>query len=223
MLAWTAARTAPSTSGASLTRPGPVRRVELSRASSRLSAALPEVEQHEHAVRRLARAIGPQRRRDPRCARPEPTVLGPAGDPDRDVVTGDLGDHVAQSVGQRRRCAEIRTRPTNRRLLSKPAMPVDRRRSLRRPTRQDASKDASAGAMKWRSGDDAGHDRCRAGSTPPTLGRPPSRPRDERAVAIDQRHAPSTDPPRRPTVDAARVACRARPLRKHRRSPRRVR
>ncbi len=73
--------------------------------------------------------------------------------------------------------------------------------------------------MKWRSGADAGpatvaeRVRRRLHSV-----RPPSRPRDDRAVAIDQRHAHRRSR-RRPIRRRRQVACRARSLRDGRRPP----
>ena len=101
MLAWTAARIAPSTSGASLIRTrARSAAIELLERELEAERGAAQVEQHERAVRaRVERR--PDGRGDPRRARAEATVLGPTGGGHGHVVAGDLGDHVAQALDER--------------------------------------------------------------------------------------------------------------------------
>ena len=101
MLAWTAARTAPSTSGASLTAPGPVRPpIELLERELEAERGTAQVEQDRGRRPRLASSVDRSAAAIARRARPQATVLRPTGGPHRDLVAGDLRDHVAQAVGQ---------------------------------------------------------------------------------------------------------------------------
>ena len=195
-LAWTAARTAPSTSGASLTRTrARSSSSSSSSASSRLSAALPEIEQDEDPVRARIECRA-DRGGDPRGARPEPAVLGPPAVATGTSVPADLGDHVAQAVGDRRAVRDEDETDQSSLLSIRAGEATD----AGRRARQEESKEPSGFAM------DARRDAVRTRSSIARLvARCYTRPIRSRQGLPVSVPSPSSPPPRRrPSCDRRR-------------------
>ena len=195
-LAWTAARTAPSTSGASLTLTrSRAAASSSSRARSRLSAALPKVEQHDDPVGTPGKGR-PERRRDPWSTRAQPSVISPTGD-----LTATASPATCATMSRRpsTRCA-VRDQDQAHQSDAPPfaALRVDG--WMFRATRQEPSNDSSRDPLKsgkYRSG--AGN-RCWTGPATPTLGHRTS---PDGGTVVPPPGAVDMTPPSRPILDAA--------------------
>ena len=192
MLAWTAARIAPSTSGASLMRTRARSAVvEVLEGELEAERRAAEIQQHE---RRIGAGIqhGPERCRDARRAGPEAPVLGPTGRGDGHVLAGDLGDHLAQALDERAAVGDQDQAHQSRLLSSAPRVASGCGAAMLRRSHQEESKTASRGAIERCEPVRTGHRwtvaaRCahatytRADREPP----PSPAPASDRDVAVD--------------------------------------
>ena len=190
--------------------PGPVGRLELLERQLQAERRAAEIEQHEHARRRprRARTGAPRRCAARSCPGARPRSPGHGH---RDVITGDLGDHVAQALDEGRAVGD-QDQADQSRLLSLP--PVAGWRRCSAAGHQEESKSAARVAYE---GSRPGRGCACRDRWPAYHSADRARPR-----ATVPRGRPRPTPAPIVVVDAAGRAGGARALPADRRAPRRL-